>query len=458
MSSTNTPTPTPTSAAISTSTCSNSFELQAKADEWIDVTPTEEVLRAELARLQEAFEKCITQLDSSRLENNLLRDRGTALEYETETLQSLLDSTHSDLESTQIELTSLRASSDQDIEVLEDLLTSTTEKQSRSERHAKSLETQLSLTNQKHASEAALQITVLQGLERELKASKAETKTHKDAAIRFAEDLRTARDNHKSNKCALEKTKILLSKEEHLHTEAKQTIGTIATLAETLKGDNRGLQQNLARENRLRKETESMVVNLRKQQEKDEALHEKAISALQSDLSERTKILIGSNTSLEILQAELKDAEKSLKESSVEITSLKAHLATMESGRRDLLEHQSELEIFLEEASDDRDTTHQELVNTKEALKTALLERDTLRDQRSTYLLSSEKEAELEAKLVEERTAFEDRLRKIHAILGLKFTTAFQSEVRTIRKTAIKQMPKSFKVPLLLHQHYIKSS
>lgn len=39
----------------------SSFELQAKADEWIDVTPTEELLRAELARLQEAFEKCTTR-------------------------------------------------------------------------------------------------------------------------------------------------------------------------------------------------------------------------------------------------------------------------------------------------------------------------------------------------------------------------------------------------------------
>lgn len=449
MSSTNTP---------PASTCSNSFELQAKADEWIDVTPMEEVLRAELTRLQEAFEKCTTQLDSSRLENNLLRDRGTALEYETETLQSLLDSTHSDLESTQIELTSLRTSTEQDIEVLEALLTSTTEKQARSETYAKSLETQLSLTNQKHASEAALQIAVLQRLERELKASKAETKTHKDAAIRFAEDLRTARDNHKSTKCVLEETKKLLSNEENLHTKAKQTIGTIATLAEILKEDNQGLKQNLAGENRLRKEAESMVDSLRKQHAKDKALHEKAILALQSDLSERTKILMGSNTSLEILQAELKDVEKSLKESSIETISLRAHLATMESGRHDLLEHQSELEISLEEASDDRDTTHQEVVYTKEALETALLERDTLRNQRSTYLLSSEKEAELEAKLVEQRTAFEDRLRKIHAILGLKFTTAFQSEVRTIHKTAIKQMPKSLKVPLLLNQHYIKSS
>jgi chromosome segregation ATPase len=448
MSSNNTP---------SASTCSTSFELQAKADEWIDVTPTEEVLRTELTRLQEAFEKCTIQLDSSRLENNLLRDRGTALEHETETLQSLLDTTHSDLESTQTELTSLETSSEQDIEVLEALLTSTTEKQARSEKDANSLEKQLSATNQEHASEAARQTAVLQRLERELKASKAETRTHKDAAIRFAEDLRTAWDNHKSTKRTLEETKKLLSKEENLHSKAKQTIGTIATLAETLKGDNQGLKRNLARENRLRSEAESLVDNLRKQQADTKALHDKTILTLQSYFSKRTKDLKASNASLEILQTELKDAEKSLKESSVETISLKAHLATMESGRHELLERQSELEISVEEANDDRETAHQELVSAKVTLETALLERDTLRNQRSTYVLSSEQEAELEAKLIEQRTAFEDRLRKIHAILGLKFTTAFQSEVRTIHKTAIKQMPKSFKVPLLLHQQYVKS-
>ena len=45
------------------SSCHN-FELQAKADEWMNVTPKEEVLQSELDRLREAFDNCTTQLDS----------------------------------------------------------------------------------------------------------------------------------------------------------------------------------------------------------------------------------------------------------------------------------------------------------------------------------------------------------------------------------------------------------
>jgi len=431
----------------------------------MDVTPTEELLRAQLTRLQEAFDKCTTQLDSSRLENDLLRDRGTALEHETKYLRYLLEQTHVDLETTQTELTNTKNSSREEIEGLEASVRDITEEKVCAEEEASTLHNQLSETNRERSSEALQRKTEIQRLERELKTSKAETKTHKDSAIRFAEDLRTARDNHNSTRSALQETQERLSSEEKIHSKARETLGTIATLAENLKAGKQTLERSLARERRSKSESDSEASSLRKELAEFRALHSERISALESELSARSNDLKESNKSVEILQIELKDAEKTLQELSVENNSLRAHLASMESGRHELLERHSELEESLEEIQDDLRVANEGLNSTQDVLEKAILERDTLRNQRKNFLLSSDREAQLELKLLDQKRAFEDRLRDIHSILGLKFTTAFQLEVREIHKTAFKQMPKSFNVPLLhqyqhhhSHQQEVKSS
>jgi len=431
---------------------SNSFELQAKADEWIDVTPTEELLRAQLARLKEAFEKCTEQLDSSRLENDLLRDRGTALEHETKDFRSLLDRTHLDLETVQNDLKTTKMSNEKEIESLKTSLQSTSEKQTKAEEEASSLEKRLSVANQEHSSATSTRSKEIQRLERELKSSKTDTKTHKDAAIRFAEDLRNAREDHKSTRLGLQDVQHNLTSERTLHSKTQTTLGTVAILAENLKAEKLGLERALAKEKASKTEAESVASTLRKQLADQKFLHESTKETLQSELDARNEDLKGANQSVEFLQIELKDAEKSLKESGSDRSSLRAHLATMESGRHQLLDRRSEQEESLEEARGELKRASEALASTRANLEKATLERDTLRNQRQTYLQSHEREAQLESKLAEQKKVFEDRLRNIHAILGLKFTTAFQSEVREIRKNAVGQMPKSFRVPLLL-QH-----
>jgi len=438
----------------SKNTGSNSFELQAKADEWIDVTPTEEVLRAELARLQEAFEKCTTHLDSSRLENDFLKDRSEALEHETKDLKSILERTNTNLVGTQQDLTSARKAATEERLSLEASLQDITEKQLRAEQDSKALEKELSDAQKQRLSDVSAQKAVQERLERELKSSKGETKTHKDAAIRFAEDLRIVRENQRQTKKDLEASKKALFVEKDLHSKAKTTLGTVATLAENLKFENSKLKLSLAKEQSSRSEAESKNILLAKQMADLKAAHDQKEKSLKLELEQRLEDLGGSNQSLENLQIELKGAEKEIREYAVESASIKAHLAAMEQGRHELLEHQSELEESLEEALDDLTIQTEECASAKNLLEKAILERDTLRNQRSAYLQSSEREAELEAKLLEQRNAFEKRLKDIHSILGLKFTTAFQAEVRTIRKTAIKQMPKSLKVPLLQEQKF----
>jgi len=437
----------------------HAFELQAKADEWMDVTPTEEVLRNEISRLTEAFEKCTSQLDSARLENDLLRDRSTTLEKDNSTLRRHLDRSNADLDATQTELETARETSCQEILKLEVDLHTLTEDHHRVKEEMETLQKNSEDSSKKHQEIVAKQATNLQRLERELKSSKAETKTHKDAAIRFAEDLRTVREQHKKTQNELRALSKLFEKEKSLHSKAKQTLGTIATLAEDLKVDKRGLERSLAQEQQKRASVETESITLGKKLGRLERLY----CATLSDLEEREKDLKASNTSVEKLQIELKDAEKELKEASNEAASLKAHLATMERGRHELLERRSELEEELADTHIDLRLVRSELVTHQEDLEGIIQERDSLRSEKAAYLQSHEREADLEEQLLVQKRSFEEQLRKLHAILGVTFTTVVHNQVQKHHRKIIQQMPKSLKMPLLHQQHtmrqqHVKSS
>ena len=107
-----------------------------------------------------------------------------------------------------------------------------------------------------------------------------------------------------------------------------------------------------------------------------------------------------------------------------------------------------------EEIHEDLEIAQERLHEAESLLENTVLERNTLRTHQDAYLKSSEREEDLKCRLYEQRRAFECRLHDIHSILGLKFTTAVQSEVREIHKNAVEQMPKSFRVPLL---HTVKT-
>jgi len=431
------------------SSTNNSFELQAKADEWMDVTPTEELLRSELARLQTAFEKCTTQLDSSRLENDLLKDQGAILEHEAKDLRTLLDRAHVDLDTTQKESAQTKSTLQGDIQFLENNLRDTIEKKTSYEKEASFLREQLANANQQKASEASLHKAVVQKLERDLKTSKAETKTHREAAVGFAEDLRKVRQEHSEIKRLLQKTKQKLASELDLHAETKSTLGKIATLSENIKGEKHGLERALAREQKSTADALSKTATVSKQFTNTKAVYIRKVATLESELKQRMEDLVASNRSLELLQVEVKDTELILKESTTEKSSIKNHLSTMEQGRHELLEHQSELQESLEEALEQNNNIQNELDTIRNLLNETCQKNEVLKHQQLNQM--SKREVELEEKLAEQKKVFEKRLKTIHSILGLTFTTAVHSEVKTIHKILSfdEKMPKSFKIPLI---------
>jgi len=423
----------------------------------MDITPTVELQAKELDRLKEAFEKCSTQLDSSRLENDLLKDQERELENENLNLRELLDVSNRTLDNTQNELKTYEKSSKVLVSNLELHLSQIEEEAKNSNKSFFSLREESSNKRMEQEVVISRLNTETERLERELKSAKADGKNHRETAVKNAEDIQKTRDDERTLRHDLHAAQKCIAVNEKRLTEAKTTTGTIATLAEDLKIQKQGLERSLAQAHRdgmaaksdARINSEEVVV-LREKMEELERFHSTRTNKLKSELNEQLQDLEGSLRSVEMLQIEVKDSERRIGGLLSECNELRNHLSLMEKGRHDLLEHKSELEESFEEIQHDLEIAQERLHEAEALLEKAVLERNTLRTHRDTYLQSSEREAALVLRLYEQRRAFESRLKDIHSILGLKFTTAVQSEVREISRNAIEQMPRSFRVPLLL--------
>jgi len=451
---------------------SNSFELQAKADEWMEVTPKEELLQAELDRLQEAFRKCSAQLERSQLENNLLRDRAASLEHTGASLRASLDGANAGHQTVATELERVKRETSAKLSALEsDLSRRTTElEREHSDRATdrKRHEIELGTATTKASKEAlALELRTVQAEaqaeaqaqaaqqthERELRSARATATTHKTAALRFAEDLRRVREQHASTKTELETCRTNLREEQALRQQARTTTGTIAVLAETLKADKARLVAKLSRlqtkleESEARFESDKAV--LREQLATTQTRGATVAESLRSELNDRTDDLTAMGRSHEQLQVELKDAEAGLRESSVEIASLKAHLLALEKGRHELLENQSELEETLEETHEALQRAQEDVHATRNQLEEAMAASAKAKAAAACDDSRARTRA-LEQKLVDQRDSHEETLARIHSILGLSFAKAVRTEVRTLQRSALEQlMPSAARVPLL---------
>jgi len=481
-----------------TASSDGAFELQAKADEWMDITPKEELLQAELDRFRNAFCKCSEQLECSRLENGLLNDRQVVLETQAASLKQSLETSAEQATATRSELESTLDSTRKQLDDLERALS---ERTKQAELEASRHQLELSAATSKHASELAQARTETerlqaaqsasklehQRLQQSLKDTRTESTTHKNTAVRFAGDLRILREQHACTRKELSDCRHALERETESHAASKTTKGKVAVLAESLKDTNKKLENDLAQAHRAmeinaNRRTEEHKVATKQLEEFKAMAHDAnakklstdhQLQALQSDLTDRLQDLEALNKSHAKLQETLKDAEKDLRDAKMDKKSLTAHLAATETGRHELLEHQSELQETLEEVQDELDRAHTEIHTTREQLEESLAELQAVQqttqeqqqqqqqqdrdDSEQQKQQQQQHDLELERRLEEQQKVFEDRLAQIHAILGLSFAKAVRKEVRTIQRSALEQMAiKSspmLKVPLLLADH-----
>ena len=191
-----------------------------------------------------------------------------------------------------------------------------------------------------------------------------------------------------------------------------------------------------------------------------EQFHITRYNKLDTELQEHLMDLDGSNASTEkqgsvdqstqTQQWENHDKEfvKKNQELSSECDTLKHHRVLLEQERQELVDQTKELYERLSETESLLEETMMASHQQQQNWKNTTMATTTIHDDKAGVI------AVLEYRLTEQKRMYEDRLQTIHSILGLKFTTAVQTQVEEIHSKAsiaIKVMPESFRVPLILY-------
>lgn len=449
---------------------SDSFEFHAKADEWMDVTPKEEVLASELKRLKEAFEKVSEQLDACRLENDLLKDHKEALEHNYEQLEVALEVTKEAVDRTSVELAeSKRQTSNVQKAAVdrEASLQSTIAEKELEVNQAKAEIGSLQQTQQRLDQEyeaAALKSSKLRddlvqenkALQEKMASIQQDNREQHETIARFYREVETSRANETRLQLSVDNKDRELETLKKEATEARKTTGTIATLAEDLKTKKVTLERLLSKKEQAiatvqdkEADATAQVSALQKRLEDVETSSASRMQYLEGCLEDQTRSLEqsqGDCVSMEIQLADLKSKNSTLEQ---ECQDLRDHLMKMESVRHEWLEQKSEMDESLDETFSDLESANERLHQLEEALEAAELERASLESHREKYMQAATREAALYQKMREQQLSFEHRLQEIRSILGLKFTAAIHAEVQVLKN----ELPISFRVPLLAAKH-----
>ena len=342
----------------------SSFELNLNQDEWLDVTPREELLQHELNMLREELKQRSSELQEAESTIDLFRGHKETLENERSALKAELKSQEKkllkDLMSVRMDLD---ASVSREVALEKELAQSTSLLQTRS----KELEDTVS-ASEKEMAFAKRQIAELERLlshnmmEQEKEKRKTVKKIQSHAGV--VEDLKkkvsSLEKTSRNESVALAKTKYELksssAREEDLRRQllqlkdvseqsktelqtARTDRGKIALLAEELREKNRSLERSLAKHDedmsRSKIEIESMISrenSLKQEMEATQSKSDKVIKELEASLEREQK-------QLKELSKNQGNAVKNLKESLAREEALKGELSEVKaSGERRLKE------------------------------------------------------------------------------------------------------------------------
>jgi chromosome segregation ATPase len=427
----------------------------------MDVTPKEEVLQNELDRLKEAFDKCTTQLDSCRLENDLLKGFKINLEQETQQLKEALQEAQSQIDIKANEWEELNEWTSQRIKSYQQTIREQEQNKAQlEEEKGVWMEKNATVTKRMVEMEKRYQSSLVKlekekhTLQQRLVTLQSENQQQKDTITRFYQDLEASRGKEQQLQKELSTTQGLLQKHELEIQQSKKVTGTIATLAQSLKAEKVTLERSLATtkaslelyHHREMERTEQLTV-LREQYHQLDFSSSERVHELETMLDRQTTQYAETKQDLENVTVLYETTLSQLEETNSQNLALKQHLEGMEVGRHGWLDQKIELEESLEEAFQDVENANIRLRELEGQLEQTECQRALLEAQLDTYRHAADREEALLLQMEEQKVAFEERLNEIRGILGLKFTVAIQTGLQ--HKLRNVDMPTSFRVPLL---------
>jgi chromosome segregation ATPase len=446
---------------------SNSFEFSAKADEWLDVTSSEELLQHELSRTKNDLETRSMELLESNVTIDLLKGHKTLLENERSTLQEKLQetqevlmTTEKDLENTaeskqnlEKDLQGFKTSSDAMEQNMLQALSSSKEELVATKYHVTNLDQQIKTMKNEQQKERTQSISTIDGLNKlverlnsNIRLLENSSKKQAEEIARSQKELWQARSREEALRRDLAKQTAVTAQRTKELKASQESMRSVSVLAENLKDKN----NSLARSVESLQQHLSTTKDQRTASARREAALQAEISGVKAESDDRTKkqeqtIADGLNKlehaedRIVGLEAYAEDLKEQFVAVSEERESLVASLAEKDSTIKVLSDEKESLEIEMQEQSD---AMAADLEKAKDALA---------------------REEEMKKELDHQKTVFDARLKEIRSILGVSAITEIKTEINTVARICSEKQracpsikAPTLRVPLMIGLHKFK--
>jgi len=389
---------------------STSLEINIKADEWLDITTTEELLQNDVERLRETLRVRTAELDASNQLTADLSKHTYTLEKERGNLHKELKESHEDFANVDImlketvankgvieqEYNASKAASAARIESLEhELLTTNNSftkivsdlknKQKALEASAKILE-QEAITTENRASK------VLSDLKNKLATAETVSKAQKEVIGKTRSNLDAVRKELATEKKASSLSSVQLEL-------ANGRLGSVAVLAEDRKDEKSSLQRSVAKQELFlsRASTElqrcaAQIASLQKELSDVKSVSDKRIEDLESSVGAHQKDLQGARDEIKVQQDSFESTLKVYEDTCKQISGLKEEVESTK-GQTSVLQ---------------------------EELKESRSQEGAVRDE-----------------LKEQKVAYEHRLNEIREALGVKKSSGDQNGIQPFKSLSL---------------------
>jgi len=417
----------------------NNFEFNAKADEWLDVTSCEEILRNELNQTRNILETKQMELLELNVTIDLLKGHKTLLENERasllaeveETRDALyktsknLEATSSTKQSAEKELRELKSSAKSKIEMMELSMNA-------AELNLKTCYTQIRKLEQevldikgaqaRAQAEANRKLSQLNALNQkqhqEVVESMAIRKNQVEQIAQLQRALADSRAREEGLRGDVQKQSEMIEQRDVELKDTKNRLGSVSALAQALKERNSSLVLSVvAVQQQLNENTEKCSAGIRR-----EADLQKQVEQLNSYSEEYAK-----------------KQEKAIRQSFVKLEQAEDRIAGLESYAEDLKEQFVALSLEQDVTRArlaEKEAENMELIEEKTMLEERLVEKSKAfeEDLERAYKSMGGREESLRAELEKQKVIFDARLTEIRTILGMTAIGEIKKEISNVGK------------------------
>lgn len=424
----------------------NNFEFNAKADEWLDVTSCEEILRNELNHTRNFLETKQMELLELSVTIDLLKGHKALLENERESLREDIRETKETLattirsleemtvvmKATDRQLNEVRRDAQSKIQTLEESLTASESNLKTCYSQIRSLEQEtvsMKREQTREQNDYKAKISAMNALNEKLKSEvldgAAIRKKQQEQIVQLQKALGDSRTREEGLRQQVDKQSQIMEQRDAEIKETKHRIGSVSVLAQSLKEKNNSLVCSMFTVQKCLNES---VEKLNASTRREADLHGE-FAQLKSEAKEKQVLAVRD------FLAKMEQAEDRIAGLESYAEDLKEQVVAISEERDSMLDRLADKEAENVALAEDKESLAKEL---KEKTRGFMADLEHAKN-------SIGREESLKAELEKQKAFFDARLTEIRTILGVSAIAEIKKEISTVGKIYVE------------HQHRIRS-